>query len=65
MKLNHLQKELRHFVLKPLTKAVHALEEVGSNMTDLRAQIHYEVAICELEVEDILSKAKLHIGNGR
>jgi hypothetical protein len=47
--------------LKPFTKAVQALEDLGSKMTEMRSRMHYEIAVCEIEVEDVLAKANLHI----
>ncbi len=56
-----LQGSLRQFVLKPFSRTVVALEEVGGTNVDLRRNLYYELAICEVEVEDALAKAKTHI----
>ena len=56
-----LNPELRGHVLKPFNRAVTALEEIGSTQTELLRNLHYELAICLIEVEDVLAKAKLHV----
>ena len=56
-----LQPTLRAHVLKPFARAVSALEELNSNQIELRRNLHYELAIGLIEVEDVLAKAKLHV----
>jgi hypothetical protein len=47
--------------LKPFSRAVVALEEINCANLELRRNLHYELAICEVEIEDVLAKAKLHL----
>lgn len=67
------QPQWRKHILKPFTRAALALEFVNSNLKELRYQVttlfyfphrkklHYEIALCEVEVEDVLSKGKSHV----
>eukprot|EP00742_Colponemidia_sp_Colp-10_P008157 GILJ01008813.1.p1 GENE.GILJ01008813.1~~GILJ01008813.1.p1 ORF type:complete len:2651 (-),score=491.70 GILJ01008813.1:182-7681(-) len=45
---------------KALTTATDLLEDIDSNLTGLRVQLHLELAKCEMQL-DFLSKAQAHI----
>lgn len=59
-----LQDHLRKHVNKLFSVAALALEEIDSPMKKLRAQLHYEVAKCEV-ASDFLAKAGNHVSKAR